>query len=154
MLGSKALLPLPLVLGLAMLTLTLLPQMSCPSAARQASKASSFFLKTTKAKQGTLLAIQISTSGPNLLKTSSRSHLLALLSRSATWSLCPSISSDCDPDLDLLRPDRDLRRRLRNLLLGEGEVGLSLDLLDLTLPVLDLVLADPGEAGGRLGEPI
>ena len=102
-----------------MVTLTLLPQMSCPSADLQASKASSFLLKTTKAKQGTLLAIQISWMLPNLLKISSRSHLLARLSRSATCSLWPS-SSSSEADLDLvplLLPERDLRRGLRDLLL-------------------------------------
>jgi len=90
------------------------------------------------------------------LKTSSRSHLLALLSRSATWSLWPSNSSEPERDLDLERDlllglrelllgVRDLLLGLRDLLLGERDLFLSrdldLDLLDLGLPVLDLVLA-------------
>lgn len=65
------------------------------------------------------------------------SRLEALLSRSATWSLCPSRSGVGDLD-------RDLVRRLGDL---DNLLGLDLDrdrldrLLDLGLPVLDLVLA-------------
>ena len=71
------------------------------------------------------------------------SRLEALLSRSATWSLCPSRSGVGDLDGDLLG-DRDLR--LGDLDLGDL-LGRDLDrdrldrLLDLGLPVLDLVLA-------------
>jgi len=67
------------------------------------------------------------------------SRLEALLSRSATWSLCPSRSGVGDLD-------RDLVRRLGDLDLDDL-LGLDLDrdrldrLLDLGLPVLDLVLA-------------
>jgi len=107
------------------------------------------YLYTTKAKQGTLLAIQISSKAPNLPKTASISLLLALLSKSATCSRCPSKSGvpDLLLDLDLLGGE---------LLLGDepllGDPPLLGDLLDLSLedPRLgELLLWDP-----LLGEPL
>jgi len=68
------------------------------------------------------------------------SRLVALLSRSATWSLIPSISGLGDLVGDLLG-DLDLDDLL-GLDLDRDRLGLDLDLLlDLGLPVLDLVLA-------------
>lgn len=65
------------------------------------------------------------------------SRLEALLSRSATWSLCPSISGVGDLVGDLRLGDLDL-----DDLLGRDLDRDLLDrLLDLGLPVLDLVLA-------------
>ena len=65
---------------------------------------------------------------------------MALLSRSATWSLIPSISGLGDLVGDLLG-DLDLDDLL-GLDLDRDRLGLDLDLLlDLGLPVLDLVLA-------------
>jgi len=66
------------------------------------------------------------------------SRLVALLSRSATWSLIPSISGLGDLVGDLLG-DLDLDDLL-GLDLDRDRLGLDL-LLDLGLPVLDLVLA-------------
>ena len=63
---------------------------------------------------------------------------MALLSRSATWSLIPSISGLGDLVGDLLGDLDDLL----GLDLDRDRLGLDLDLLlDLGLPVLDLVLA-------------
>ena len=93
-----------------------------------------------KAKQGTLLAIQISCSGPNLLNTSSKSRLLAALSRSATCSLTPSCSSDRDRDRGL--PVRE-RVRARD---GEKES----DLECVMLPDLSIAL-EPGPATAGTG---
>ena len=76
------------------------------------------------------------------MKHSSRSRLLALLSRSATWSRLPSRSGDGVRDLeDLLPGDREYLR---------GDRDLRYDLLLLLLrglPVRDLVLARPLESG-------
>ena len=77
------------------------------------------------------------------MNMSSMSRLEALLSRSATWSLCPSTSGVGDLDGDLLG-ERDLRLGDLDLddLLGRDLDRDRLDrLLDLGLPVLDLVLA-------------
>ena len=141
MLGSKPRLPVwPRVRGLAMVTRTRRPQMSRPSAPRHASYASSFLLNTTKAKQGTLRAIQISVTGPYFPNVSSMSRLEALLSRSATWSRSPSMSGLGDLVRVLRLGDLDLDDRLGLDLDLEDLLGLDL-LLDLGLPVLDLVLA-------------
>ena len=74
------------------------------------------------------------------MKQSSRSRLLALVSRSATWSRLPSRSGDGVRDLeDLLPGDREYLR---------GDRDLRYDLLLLRgLPVRDLVLARPLESG-------
>ena len=76
------------------------------------------------------------------MKPSSRSRLLAVLSRSATWSRLPSRSGEGVRDLeDLLPGDQEYLR---------GDRDLRYDLLLLLLrglPVRDLVLARPLESG-------
>ena len=132
----------PRVRGRATVTRILRPQISIPSAFFCASSASSRYLNTTKAKQGTDLAIQISLSGPYLPKIRSRSLFSASGSRSATWSrnpsdsLNPSSSRDLDRRRDDCCFDRDRDRdRVRDLRFLCGDRDRLFDLDDGLFPV-------------------